>query len=261
MSLFRYGMKQSSATTINTKFVYPEEQLLDNPIWHSLVGHHAALSLGGASAKRYATNIAQFAGFPDGATPNLAELAKLMTVGEYILTRNFPLPQTSGFVSEFASDTAIQQYIYRATTISSATAHDIKELHETDVPDMLRLVEIARPGPFLPRTIQMGHYAGIRVDGRLVAMAGERMHPGRFCEISAVCTDPAYMRHGYATRLVSHQIAQILARGEIPFLHVSAENEQAIRLYQKLGFVLRINFPIQYIKFVGFDDSLREQAE
>jgi predicted GNAT family acetyltransferase len=187
--------------------------------------------------------------------PNLAELAKLMSVGESILTRNFPLPQASGFVCEFASDSAVQQYVYWATPSSSVTNHEIDELHETDVPDMIRLVETTHPGPFLPRTIQMGRYAGIRADGRLVAMAGERMHPGRFCEISAVCTDPAYVRRGYATQLVIHQIARILARGEIPFLHVSSENDQAIRLYRKLGFVWRVDFPIQRVKFVGFDGS------
>ena len=78
------------------------------------------------------------------------------------------------------------------------------------MPDMLRLGETTHPGPFSPRTIRMGRYVGIRTEGRPVAMAGERLHPGRFCEVSAVCTDPAYVRRGYATQLVTHQIARIL---------------------------------------------------
>jgi ribosomal protein S18 acetylase RimI-like enzyme len=238
---------------MKTELELTDERLLDNPIWHSLVGHHASFAVGGAAARRYQTGIAQFAGFPDEAEPNWAELGKLMTVDEIVLARNVPLPQGSGFVSEFASDSAIQQYVYRATSINSETNHGICELQEADVPDMLRLVETTHPGPFLPRTIRMGGYVGIRVEGRLVAMAGERLHPGRFCEISAVCTDPAYVRRGYATPLVTHQIARILARGEIPFLHVAAGNAKAIRLYKQLGFDCRANFPIQDVRFVGVD--------
>ncbi len=237
-----------------------DEMLLDNPIWYSLAGHHAALSIGGVSAKRYPPDIVPFAGFPNTVTPNFVELAKIMTVGETALVPNVPLPQASGFVSEYASDSGTQQFVCRATTINGTANHDIRDLNGTDVPDMLRLVEITHPGPFLPRTILLGRYAGIRKDGNLVAMAGERLHPGRFCEVSAVCTDPAFVGRGYATQLVTYLIIHMLERGDIPFLHVSSANDRAIRLYRKLGFVWRVNFPLQVIKFAGFDGSTAIQS-
>jgi predicted GNAT family acetyltransferase len=100
----------------------------------------------------------------------------------------------------------------------------------------------------------MGLYIGIRVDGNLIAMAGERMHPGRFCEISAVCTDPAFEKRGYATQLVTDLIARMLERGDTPFLHVVSQNEQAIRVYERIGFVWRATFQLQIVQYIGFDN-------
>ena len=111
-------------------------------------------------------------------------------------------------------------------------------LGPTDVPDMLALVERTRPGPFRPGTIRMGTYLGIRQRGRLVAMAGERLHPPGWTEISAVCTEPEHRGRGLATRLVQAVAAGIRERGEIPFLHAAATNVNAIRLYESLGFRL-----------------------
>ena len=116
---------------------------------------------------------------------------------------------------------------------------DLIELGLDDVPDMLGLIERTRPGPFLPRTVELGRYLGIRRRGTLVAMAGERLHLPGWTEISAVCTDSNYRGQGLATRLVRAIGAGIKARGETPFLHAVATNTNAIRLYEQLGFVLR----------------------
>jgi predicted GNAT family acetyltransferase len=104
---------------------------------------------------------------------------------------------------------------------------------------MLDLVGRTKPGPFLPRTVELGTYLGIRRDGALVAMAGERLHPPGWTEISAICTDEAFRGQGLATRLVHAVAAGIRERGETPFLHASADNTNAIRLYESLGFRLR----------------------
>jgi ribosomal protein S18 acetylase RimI-like enzyme len=122
--------------------------------------------------------------------------------------------------------------------IAAAPDDDAIPLTTADVPDMLALIDRTRPGPFLPRTIELGTYLGIRRHGELVAMAGERLHPPGWTEISAVCTDSAYRGQGLATRLV-HAIAHgIRQRGDIPFLHAAADNTNAIRLYESLGFRL-----------------------
>jgi predicted GNAT family acetyltransferase len=109
-------------------------------------------------------------------------------------------------------------------------------LTETDVPEILELVERAKPGPFRKRTIALGRYLGIRVDGRLVAMAGERFRLPGWTEISAVATDPDFQGRGLGARLTLAVAAGILGRGELPFLHASADNDRALRLYERLGF-------------------------
>jgi ribosomal protein S18 acetylase RimI-like enzyme len=124
-------------------------------------------------------------------------------------------------------------------TVAAERCEEAVRLDVEDVPQMLDLVARTRPGPFLPRTIEMGQYLGIRHGGRLVAMAGERLHPPGWTEISAVCTDPAYRRRGLAARLVLAVAAGIRDCGEIPLLHALGTNTNAIRLYQSLGFRLR----------------------
>jgi predicted GNAT family acetyltransferase len=112
-------------------------------------------------------------------------------------------------------------------------------LGTTDVPEMLELAAATEPGPFLPQTIQMGSYFGIRAsDGRLVAMAGERLQSTAFVEISGVCTHPEFRGHGYARALATFLAAQIMAAGKAPFLHVKSENGARV-VYHKIGFRLR----------------------
>ncbi len=104
---------------------------------------------------------------------------------------------------------------------------------------MLALVELTQPGPFRPRTIELGHYFGIFEDGALVAMAGERLQTPEFTEVSAVCTHPSARGRGLAAAL-SHRVATgILARGQTPILHVALTNVGARRVYERLGFVVR----------------------
>jgi predicted GNAT family acetyltransferase len=123
----------------------------------------------------------------------------------------------------------------------------VVELGADSVPEMLDLVGRARPGPFWPRTREMGTYVGIRENGRLVAMAGERLRPPGWTEISAVCTAPEARGRGHAARLVRALAARIEARGERPFLHVAEENAGAVALYERLGFEVR-----KRVTFRGF---------
>jgi predicted GNAT family acetyltransferase len=122
--------------------------------------------------------------------------------------------------------------------LRSAPDPEAVRLTAADVPEMLDLVRRTEPGPFRPRTVELGTYLGLRRDGALIAMAGERMHPPGWTEISAVCTDPAFRRQGLATRLVRAVAAGIRARGETPFLHTGAGNTTAIRLYESIGFTV-----------------------
>lgn len=128
--------------------------------------------------------------------------------------------------------------------------------------EMLDLAERTKPGPFLPRTGELGEFLGIRRGGALVAMAGERLHPPGWTEISAVCTDDGWRGHGFATRLMRVLVAGIRARGETPFLHALASNTGAVRLYESMGFRLRrtITFSAVSVPAGAATSPVEEQA-
>ena len=115
---------------------------------------------------------------------------------------------------------------------------EIVELGPADAGPMAALTAATEPGPWAPRTYELGRYIGIRDGERLVAMAGERLKPEGAIEISAVCTDPDYVGRGYARALMTTLIDATFAAGKVPMLHVKTENG-AKRLYEKLGFRTR----------------------
>jgi predicted GNAT family acetyltransferase len=131
--------------------------------------------------------------------------------------------------------------------VNGADEPGLVSLGPGDVQEMLELVSMTNPGPFAARTIELGAYVGIRHNGVLVAMAGERLHFTGWTEISSVCTAPTYRGRGMASLLVSALIAGIRRRSEDPFLHVIATNTAAIRLYERLGFSIRRNLTIAVV--------------
>ncbi|MFJ8721652.1 GNAT family N-acetyltransferase [Streptomyces sp. NPDC093269] len=210
--------------------------VLDNPALTSLTGPHAHFAERRGRVLRYPLDVSPWVGPPDEpGADDWADLAALAGPGA-----EAPIPGFGGQVPEgwevtFALD-GVQLVDDGLAAVPDAEA---VRLTHADVPEMLDLVERTRPGPFLPRTIELGTYLGIRRDGALIAMAGERLHPPGWTEISAVCTDPAFRGQGLATRLILAVAHGIRERGETPFLHTAAENTNAIRLYESLGFRLR----------------------
>lgn len=212
---------------------------LDNPVWGSLRGAHAPLaavaSYGDGWGGRYQTDVCPFGAVADVGDPaSWAALASTLH-GEAtcVLTDPSTVPEGWDVVA------AIPGVQMDGASVEAADDPDAVALTGADVPEMLELVERARPGPYLRRTVEMGRYLGIRHEGRLIAMGGERLHPPGWTEISAVCTDDRHRGAGLGTRLVRAVAAGVRARDEVPFLHASADNVDAIRLYEELGFTLR----------------------
>jgi predicted GNAT family acetyltransferase len=137
------------------------------------------------------------------------------------------------------------------TSMRAEALPEAVTLGPDDVPEMLDLVARAQPGPFAPRTIELGRYLGLRHEGALIAMAGERLQLPGWVEISAVCTDPAHRGRGLGTALVRAVSAGIRERGATPFLHTAASNERAIRLYRSLGFTKRRDISILDLTRLG----------
>jgi predicted GNAT family acetyltransferase len=219
---------------------------LDRPVWASLITHHAALSEGNALARRFARDVNLFASSRDETAAALAALADLVEPGDNVFVLQVPnIAIPPGLV---AGKTAkgVQMVATRSMTLERAS--DIRTLTEEDAPEMLELATLTEPGPFLARTHAMGTFLGIRIGGRLAAMAGERMRFPGYTEVSGVCTHPEFRGRGLARRLSAAVAAAIEARGEQPFLHAWKTNQAAISLYEGLGFKVRTDVNVAVLK-------------
>lgn len=219
---------------------------LDNPTWHALTGPQARFRQGGPHALRYEPEVAAFSALPDRPDPRAwDELGALASPGgAAVLLRTDPLELPTGWTAPMRLATL--QMV--ATEPLGEPDSQLTELGTRDAPEMLDLALRTRPGPFSARTHELGSYFGLREDGRLVAMAGERMRLDGFTEISAVCTDEQARKRGLATRLVRTVAAGIEARGDTPILHVLADNANAIRVYERLGFAVRAAFDVLVVQ-------------
>lgn len=210
--------------------------VLDNPGWASMTGPLAHLATVHGRAARLPEDVAEFAALEDAADPRAwADLAELLGPGQVALVSGPDLRLPRGW-SRVGGAEGVQLV---DTSLETGPDAEAVRLGAPDVPEMIDLVTRTEPGPFRPRTIELGTYLGIRRGGVLAAMAGERLHPPGWVEISAVCTDPAFRRRGLATRLVRAVAHGIRERGDHVFLHTAADNVRAIRLYEAIGFTLR----------------------
>lgn len=211
---------------------------LDRPVWQTLTHAHKALSTGDDRARRFISDVNKFVSGPDDAPETMQRVAQLLGPGEeaYILqVEGIEIPQ--GLIA-LKQAQGVQMVFER----DRAPAYDpdgIDPLGADDAAGMLALASLTEPGPFLPRTHEMGDFFGVRIEGRLAAMAGTRMRFPGYCEVSGVCTHPDFQGRGLAKRLSAHVARHILERGERPFLHAWASNEMAIGLYKRLGFAIR----------------------
>jgi ribosomal protein S18 acetylase RimI-like enzyme len=220
--------------------VIERDATLDNPTWSALTGPQAGLAERKGRALRFQPDFCPFYGVPDEPTAqDWADAAALAGPGGLVTLAATWIPFPEDWELAWAGEGVQLVAGGEAGHDDVAAEEEIVRLGPADAAQALDLVERTRPGPFQPRTIELGAYLGIRRAGALVAMAGERLHLDGYTEVSAVCTDPAWRGHGFASRLTLAIAAGIRERGEIPFLHAVATNRNAIRLYEQLGFELR----------------------
>jgi ribosomal protein S18 acetylase RimI-like enzyme len=220
--------------------------MLDNPIWNALSTAHAALAQGDGLARRYPPAVSPLAGLSEPSPAAYAALARVVPV-DGMVAFFFDTPADPPPEWEVVHRDSLTQMVCR-TPAPTAVDDRIESLGASDLAAMMELTALTEPGPFGPRTPELGRYFGIRVDGRLAAMAGERLRLTGYAEVSAVCTHPAHRGHGYAAALVSSVMAGMVAGGETPMLHVRTANVVAIRLYQRLGFTTRRLFHLAVVK-------------
>ena len=210
---------------------------LDHPIWTALTTRHQALAEGGDHARRYPTAITPFADMAEISPRGFADLGAMMLGSEIAVLFT---PDSVTAPAEFKVLLAETGEQMTGTPVDVPAANvEILNLGAEDVPDMMALTALTKPGPFSARTHELGTFLGIRVEGQLVAMAGERMKPADYTEMTAVCVHPSHRGRGYGQILLSAISRQIVARGEIPFLHVFTSNASAIALYRRQGMEIR----------------------
>ncbi len=210
------------------------EQLLDNITWHALAGPQARFAAGSGEVRRYARGFSPIVAFLDPARPDFDTLARYCDPGEHFYCDGWSGAAASGWRIE--SESTMFKMIWEAPAPVADEAPEAVALGPQHSAQALELATLTRPGPFGPRTIELGDYFGIFDGERLVAMAGERMHAGTLREISGVCTHPDFQGQGLARQLMRKLVMRQMQRGETPFLHVMRDNTGARRLYERMGF-------------------------
>jgi ribosomal protein S18 acetylase RimI-like enzyme len=230
-----------------------QDAILDNWVWHSLIGEQAGVAERRGRAARYRSEVSVFAALDDEAGPNAwADLARMVGPGQGAVLFRGEVDAPDGWTAEWVG--AGRQMVLPAPgdlcppaglvmppsgTAPTMSGLPVRLLGPADVPAMVQLTGRTQPGPFLAGTAALGAYLGVHDDGRLVAMAGERSRPPGWTEISAVCTDDAYRGRGLAAGLVTLVARGIFAQGRRAVLHVAADNAGAARVYARLGFTHR----------------------
>ncbi len=210
---------------------------LDRPVWNALATGWSHLAIGDARARRIDPDYGPFGAAADDGAARAAIAALVPKEGELWLVDHAPLPPPPGVA--VLRTARLAQMVAADLPSLDPPAQDVAVLTDADAPEMQALASMTRPGPFHLLTHRLGRFIGIRREGRLVAMAGERMRLPGYAEVSGVCTHPDHRGEGHAKRLM-HLVAQaMLARGERPFLHAYADHEATIALYERLGFTVR----------------------
>jgi ribosomal protein S18 acetylase RimI-like enzyme len=222
-------------------------QALDNIFWQALNGPHLRLSSGGAQARRYARGFSPIVGFPDPQRPDFAALAPFCEPGEQFYCDGWTGPVPEGWRIE--AEATMFRMVWDAPAPPSDPAADAQPLGPGHAQQALALATLTKPGPFGPRTIELGEYFGYLEDGELIAMAGERMAAPGLREISGVCTRPGWEGRGLARRLMEKLVRRQLARGERPFLHVMRANARAHELYLRMGFRDYCETPVRVVSY------------
>jgi predicted GNAT family acetyltransferase len=219
---------------------------LDNVIWRALTTRQAQFAECFHQARRFVREVTSLCAFEEPSVQGYAALGKLAGVGgTAAVFLDSPYEARPGW--ELVAGAPLLEMVCengdgrqaRSDSVPEIIDREIIRLGAEDAREMVELATLTKPGPFGLRTHELGTYIGIRCEGKLVGMAGERLKVPGYTEVSAVCTHPNHTGKGYARVLMEEIMRGIREREEIPFLHVRRDNTRAVELYERLGFRTR----------------------
>jgi ribosomal protein S18 acetylase RimI-like enzyme len=223
------------------------EHVLDSPAWHALNTHNRELSFGNDNARYFDRKVSPFAAIREISEKNFKALYDEVEYESIVLFMTPVELEIPAFWKQL-SLTKGMQMVWDTSLKPTEVTIELKPLGYEHVPQMLELTKLTNPGPFDAHTIDFGHYFGVFEDQKLAAMAGQRLHIPGHAEISAVCTHPDHTGKGYARQLLLYHLHRITAAGETPYLHVRADNNRAIKVYESLGFARRTDMYFYVLK-------------
>jgi ribosomal protein S18 acetylase RimI-like enzyme len=217
------------------------DHILDNMIWNAITTGNNDIAIINGDVGCYLPDIAPFAGMKDFNDVNLKKLYEFIPANRSVAISSLKKMNHDKSRWKLLQPMDITQMVYEhsVNTFSTRNSPLIVPLSEEHIPQMMELTALTKPGPFLQQTIRFKNYFGIFLEGRLAAMAGQRMHPRPYMEVSAVCTHPDFRGLGYAKTLMLHVMKIILDNSFTPFLHVLSNNINAVELYKTIGFRTR----------------------
>jgi predicted GNAT family acetyltransferase len=228
---------------------------LDNVIWQALTTRQQPFAESVAHARRFIREVSPLAAFEEDGPHGYAALRELCAVGDTVrVFIDNPYEPQPGW--HHLGGAPLLQMVCDNGMNPAPTDRSVGlvELGDANSAEMIALTSLTKPGPFASRTHEFGKYLGIRVDGKLIAMAGERLKVPGHTEVSAVCTHPEHTGRGYAAILMSEIMKGIHERGETPFLHVRADNARAIAIYKRLRFRERILRRTEVLRKIDNED-------
>ena len=217
------------------------DHILDNMIWNAITTGNNDIAIINGDVGCYLPDIAPFAGMKVFNDANLKKLYEFIPANRSVAISSLYKMDHDESKWKLLQPMDVTQMVYEhsVNTFTTKNSPSIITLSDEHVPQMMELTALTRPGPFLQQTIRFKNYFGIFIENRLAAMAGQRMHPKPYMEVSAVCTHPDFRGRGYAKALMLHVMKIILDNSFTPFLHVLSSNTNAIELYQTIGFQTR----------------------
>jgi predicted GNAT family acetyltransferase len=225
------------------------KHILDRPIWSALATRHQAFAEGDERARRYRPSIVPFAATSADDADSFRALARLLAPGETAVLVQADEIVLPAEISAVSRATLVQMIAEQP--MAGVADGRIRQLTKDDAAEMLALASLTRPGPFTLEALSLGEFWGVTVDGRLAAMAGERMKQPGYSELSGVCTHPDFRGGGLARLLSVFVAGRIAARGEVAYLHAYDSNAAAVGLYESIGFRLRSKMNMTMVQRAG----------